>query len=63
MTEHQREATRTNMLSGVRSTGESRKTQTVGLFVGSERGDRMDPWLCSRVVWVAEIDERRLVPA
>ena len=28
----------------------------------SEHGDRSDPWLCSRVVWVAEVDEQRLVP-
>ena len=29
----------------------------------SEHGDRLDPWLCSRVVWVAEVDEQRLVLA
>lgn len=30
---------------------------------GSDIGDRSIPWLCSRGVWVAEVDEQRLVPA
>ena len=29
---------------------------------GSNSGDRSIPWLCSRGVWVAEVDEQRLVP-